>query len=191
MEIIVESEIGDVKWSRMYSNKYEVTNTLNIFQDRKLFQLTWLRWTEHLGTTSRRCDAIRSRSWLTRKEGGKAGTPPLGTVMLSLQMGHLKVGWLWQAILSKQWRHTVWEHANSLGVCSPASYIPERIDKIFFNSKILQKNFNIRKVAYVKVLVYNQIPKTNYNSIMVGPIDAEFQIKLLLACCSVLTNPWK
>jgi hypothetical protein len=44
---------------------------------------------EHLGMTSRLCLAIKSRSWLTRKEGGRAETPLLGIVISSRHIGHL------------------------------------------------------------------------------------------------------
>ena len=37
---------------------------------------TWFGCEEHLGTTSFLCLAIKSSSWLTRKEGGRAATPP-------------------------------------------------------------------------------------------------------------------
>ena len=50
---------------------------------------SWLGWEEHLGTTSLRWRAIRSRSWLTRKEGGRFWTPPVGMVMSSRHTGHL------------------------------------------------------------------------------------------------------
>ena len=50
---------------------------------------SWLGWEEHLGTTSLRWRAIRSRSWLTRKEGGSEVTPPAGMVMSSRHTGHL------------------------------------------------------------------------------------------------------
>lgn len=88
---------------------------------------SWLIWTEHFGMTSRLCLDIRSSSWLTRKDGGKADTPPLGIVMSSLHIGHRKepVSLVCPAaILVRQWRQTVWEHCRSLGVCSCPSYIP-------------------------------------------------------------------
>ena len=53
---------------------------------------SWLGWEEHLGTTSLRWRAIRSRSWLTRKEGGRFWTPPVGMVMSSRHTGHLNTG---------------------------------------------------------------------------------------------------
>lgn len=40
--------------------------------------------------TSLRCLDIKSSNWLTRKLGGKAGTPPLGIVINSLHIGHRK-----------------------------------------------------------------------------------------------------
>merc|ERR1712115_743330 len=49
---------------------------------------SWLGWLEHLGTTSFLCLAIKSSSWFTRKEGGKAATPPPGIVIRSLHIGH-------------------------------------------------------------------------------------------------------
>lgn len=89
---------------------------------------SWLIWTEHFGITSLRCLDIKSSSWLTRKDGGKADTPPRGMVISSLQIGHrnepLSRVWL-AAIRVRQCRHTVWEHCRSFGVCSWPSYIPE------------------------------------------------------------------
>ena len=48
-------------------------------------------------------------------------TPPCGMVMVSRQIGHLNVALsrdCASTILSRQLRHTVCEHGNSLGVCS-------------------------------------------------------------------------
>ena len=88
---------------------------------------TWVWWVEHFGITSRLCLAIRSKSWLTRKEGGKAETPPLGMVINSRHIGQrncpvsrAKVA----TIRSRQWRQTVCEQGNNLGLCSTPSYIP-------------------------------------------------------------------
>ena len=88
---------------------------------------TWLWWVEHFGMTSRRCRAIRSSNWFTRKEGGRAWTPPRGIVINSRHIGHRN----WPVsranvatILSKHCMHTVWEHGISFGLCSPPSYMP-------------------------------------------------------------------
>ena len=51
---------------------------------------SWFGWELHLGTTSLLCLAIKSRSWLTRKEGGRAWTPPEGIVISSRHTGHLQ-----------------------------------------------------------------------------------------------------
>lgn len=98
--------------------------------DLKVFLIllfTWVWWVEHFGITSRLCLAIRSKSWLTRKEGGKHTTPPLGMVINSRHMGQrncpvsrAKVA----TIRSRQSRQTVCEHGNNLGLCSTPSYIP-------------------------------------------------------------------
>lgn len=88
---------------------------------------SWLMCTEHFGMTSLLCLDIRSKSWLTKNEGGKAETPPRGIVINSLHIGHLKdpVSLVWEAaIFVKQWRHTVCEHWSNLGVCSFPSYMP-------------------------------------------------------------------
>lgn len=58
-------------------------------QKKNIF--TWFKWIEHLGTTSRRCLAIKSNNWLTRNDGGSAGTPPRDIVILSRHIGHLKL----------------------------------------------------------------------------------------------------
>ena len=82
---------------------------------------SWVMWTEHLGMTSRRCLDIKSNNWLTRKDGGKADTPPLGMFMDSLHIGHRKepVSLVCEAaILVKQCKQTVWEHWSNFGVCS-------------------------------------------------------------------------
>lgn len=82
----------------------------------------WLRLTSLL------CRDIRSSSWLTRKDGGSAATPPRGIIISSRHMGHLKEPVSRDgdaAILVRQCRQTVWEHCRSFGVCSPPSYIPE------------------------------------------------------------------
>ena len=87
----------------------------------KTNKITWLECMEHFGMISLRCWAIRSRSWLTMKEGGMCEMPPRGMLMVSRQMGHLKVveSRFWAStILSRQFRHTVCEQGSNLGVCS-------------------------------------------------------------------------
>lgn len=81
-----------------------------------------------VSVTSLRCRDIKSSSWLTRKDGGSAATPPRGIIISSRHMGHLKEPVSRDgdaAILVRQCRQTVWEHCRSFGVCSPPSYIPE------------------------------------------------------------------
>lgn len=88
---------------------------------------TWFMCTEHFGMTSLRCRDIRSNSWLTRNEGGRALTPPRGIVINSRQMGQRNdpVSRVWEAaILDRQCKHTVCEHGSNFGVCSLPSYIP-------------------------------------------------------------------
>ena len=101
-----------------------------MFQDPYQIR-TWVWWVEHLGMTSLRCLAIRSKSWLTRIEGDRDDTPPLGIVISSRHMGHLNCP-VSRAnvatIRSKHWRHTVWQHVNDLGLCSPPSYMPKNKD---------------------------------------------------------------
>lgn len=88
---------------------------------------SWLMWTEHFGITSRLCLDIKSNSWFTKNDGGRAWTPPLGIVINSRHIGHRNepVSRVWDAaILVKQCKQTVCEHWRSLGVCSLPSYIP-------------------------------------------------------------------
>ena len=100
---------------------------------------TWVWWVEHFGITSRLCLAIRSKSWLTRKEGGKHTTPPMGMVINARHMGQrncpvsrAKVA----TIRSRQWRQTVCEHGNNLGICSTASYIPVKLKRKYYRAEI-------------------------------------------------------
>lgn len=94
---------------------------------------SWLMCTEHLGITSLLCLDIKSRSWLTRNEGGRAATPPRGMTISSRHMGHRKEPVSRDgdaAILVRQCRQTVWEHCRSFGVCSPPSYMPENENEL-------------------------------------------------------------
>ena len=98
---------------------------------------TWLMCTEHLGMTSLLCRDMRSSSWLTRNEGGRALTPPRGIVINSRQMGQRNdpVSRVWEAaILDRQCKHTVCEQGRSFGVCSPPSYRPANRNNIFHSS---------------------------------------------------------
>lgn len=82
--------------------------------------------------TSLLCLDIKSSSWLTKKEGGRALTPPLGMVISSLQIGHRNdpVSRVCEAaILVRQCRQTVCEHCSSFGVCSFPSYMPAKNEK--------------------------------------------------------------
>lgn len=100
---------------------------------------SWLMWTEHLGMTSLLCLDIKSKSWLTRKDGGKAETPPLGMVISSRQIGQRKepVSLVWlAAILVRQCRQTVCEHWRSLGVCSWPSYMPGKNTLALFGERL-------------------------------------------------------
>ena len=97
------------------------------FQSRNVAAPTWLMCTEHFGMTSLLCRDIRSSSWLTRNEGGRAFTPPRGIVINSRQMGQRNdpVSRVCEAaILDRQCKHTVCEQGSSFGVCSPPSYMP-------------------------------------------------------------------
>ena len=85
------------------------------------------------------CRAIRSISWLTMKEGGRARRPPGGIRTRSRHIGHLHhtlasvlarggAGYLKPSsrasaatILVRQLRQTVWEQGSSLGPCSAPS----------------------------------------------------------------------
>ena len=50
---------------------------------------TWFWWWEQFVMICLVWAAIRSRSWLTRKDGGKAWSPPGGILMSSRHIGHL------------------------------------------------------------------------------------------------------
>lgn len=94
---------------------------------------SWFICTEHFGMTSLLWRDIKSSNWLTRNDGGKADTPPLGIVINSRQIGHLNdpVSLVWDAaILVRQCKHTVWEHCSNFGVCSLPSYTPVKRNKI-------------------------------------------------------------
>lgn len=81
-------------------------------------------WELHWGITSLLCRAIKSSSWLTRNDGGKACTPPLGMVISSRQIGHRKqpASLVCEAAIRvRQCKQTVCEHCKSFGVCSPPS----------------------------------------------------------------------
>ena len=94
------------------------------------------------------CRAIRSISWLTMNEGGRARRPPGGIRTRSRHIGHLHhtlasvlarggagrggagmgAGYLKPSsrasaatILVRQLRQTVWEQGSSLGPCSAPS----------------------------------------------------------------------
>lgn len=103
---------------------------------------SWFICTEHLGITSLLCRDIKSKSWFTRKEGGRAATPPLGMTISSRHIGHRKEPVSRDgeaAILVRQWRQTVCEHWSSFGVCSPPSYMPENKKVIFTEFVIVKK----------------------------------------------------
>lgn len=118
------SQFGHFLWKLLMENLLECKSPWLPVNNYNMH--TWLKCTEHFGTTSLLWLAIRSNNWLTRNDGGRAATPPLGTVICSRHIGHLKVGdaAAWEAILRRQWRQTVCEHGNSFGVCSLPSYIP-------------------------------------------------------------------
>ena len=48
-------------------------------------------WLLHLGITSRCWEAMRSRSWFTKKLGGRAAIPPRGTTIEFRQIGQLRM----------------------------------------------------------------------------------------------------
>lgn len=112
---------------RFYCTKKSVQYLIKILTTSFGYFLTWVWWVEHFGIISRRCLAIRSRSWLTRKDGGRAETPARGIVISSRHMGqrNCPVSRANVAtIRSKQCRHTVWEQGSNLGLFSPPSYMP-------------------------------------------------------------------
>ena len=51
---------------------------------------TWPGWQLQVGMVSLFCRAIRSISWLTMKEGGRARRPPGGILTRSRHIGHLQ-----------------------------------------------------------------------------------------------------
>lgn len=108
-------------------------------------------WIEHLGMTSLRCLDMRSSSWLTRKEGGSADTPPRGIVINSRHIGHLNVPVSLvceAAIRVRQCRQTVCEQGSSLGVCSPPSYIPATTTTTTHHNNILVSDWGFLTVGF-------------------------------------------
>lgn len=108
--------------------------------------------------TSLLCLDIKSSSWLTKKEGGRALTPPLGMVISSLQIGHRNdpVSRVCEAaILVRQCRQTVCEHCSSFGVCSFPSYMPAKRR----NTSEVRESWNVTRRG--KCVVIDWIVKYN------------------------------
>ena len=84
---------------------------------------SWAGWEPHFGTTSLRWRAIRSSSWLTRKEGGRCDTPPCGMVIRSRHIGQRNCASLAKVatILVRHSKQMVCEQGRSFGLWSTES----------------------------------------------------------------------